>query len=109
MSESGERDDAVSCGCLHFHPLTFSTVIRGEITILTYHQFLQETWALYGIGMIILTLRFLTRIKTVGFRGFQGDDYFSLLVVGFYTMDAATVHIICMVTPSCTVQTSTDH
>lgn len=39
-------------------------------------------------------MRFLTRIKTVGFRGFQGDDYFSILVLLFWTMDAVTVHII---------------
>lgn len=49
---------------------------------------------LYGIGISILLLRFYTRIKSVGFRGLQGDDYFSILVIVFWTMDAVTVHII---------------
>ena len=58
-------------------------------------QFLREEWALYGVGVAVILLRFATRIKTVGFRGFQGDDFFSLLVLAVFTMDAATVHIIC--------------
>ncbi|KAH8672650.1 hypothetical protein BGZ60DRAFT_282835 [Tricladium varicosporioides] len=57
-------------------------------------EFLQEAWALYGIGAVVLLLRFATRIKTVGFKGFQGDDYMSILVLALFTMDAATVHII---------------
>jgi hypothetical protein len=56
---------------------------------------LPEVWGLYGVGVTILFLRFATRIKTVGFRNFQGDDYFSILTLALYTMDAATVHIIC--------------
>jgi hypothetical protein len=43
----------------------------------------------------VLLLRFATRIKTVGFKGFQGDDYFSILTLGLFTIDAATVNIIC--------------
>lgn len=35
------------------------------------------------------------RIRAVGIRGFQGDDFFSMLVLIFYAMDAATVHLIC--------------
>jgi hypothetical protein len=61
-----------------------------------------EVWALYGLGMIILLLRFAVRIRTVGIRGFQGDDFFALLVIAFYTMDAATVHIICQLRESIT-------
>lgn len=57
-------------------------------------EFLPEVWALYGVGVAVLLLRFATRIKTVGFKGFQGDDYFSILTLAFFTMDAATVDII---------------
>ncbi|KAH8647028.1 hypothetical protein BGZ60DRAFT_329442, partial [Tricladium varicosporioides] len=59
--------------------------------------FLPEEWTLYGIGVTILLLRFAMRIKTVGFRNFQGDDYFSILTLALFTMDAATVHIICKI------------
>jgi hypothetical protein len=60
-----------------------------------YPQFLPEVWALYGLGMTVLILRCAVRLQTVGFRGLKGDDVFSLLVMAFYTMDAATVHIVC--------------
>jgi len=58
-------------------------------------QFLREVWALYGIGVITLLLRFATRIKSVGFAGFQGDDFMSILTLIFYTIDAVTVTKIC--------------
>jgi hypothetical protein len=50
---------------------------------------------MYGIGVTVLLLRFANRLKTVGIRGFQEDDFFSLLTRSFFTMDAATVHIVC--------------
>lgn len=58
-------------------------------------QFLREVWALYAIGVTTILLRFATRIKTVGFVGFQGDDYMNILVLMFYTVDAVTVNLIC--------------
>lgn len=59
-------------------------------------SFLIEAWTLYAIGTSILFTRFAVRFKTVGLRGLQGDDFFSLLVLLFYTVDAFTVHMICM-------------
>ncbi|KAH8893942.1 hypothetical protein GQ53DRAFT_793407 [Thozetella sp. PMI_491] len=56
--------------------------------------FLSEVWGLFGFGCTILFLRFAVRIRTVGIRGLQGDDFFAVLVLAFYTMDAATVTII---------------
>lgn len=35
-----------------------------------------ETWALYGVGSLLIFLRSLTRWRMVGFRGFDFDDYF---------------------------------
>ncbi|KAI1066940.1 hypothetical protein LB507_011373 [Fusarium sp. FIESC RH6] len=57
-------------------------------------SFLIEAWTLYGIGTSIIFARFAVRFKTVGFRGLQGDDFFSALVLLFYTVDAFTVHLI---------------
>jgi len=46
----------------------------------------------------------------VGIRGLQGDDYMSLLTLAFFTMDAATVHIICETSICNKVQNKfTDH
>lgn len=50
--------------------------------------------------MLLLLLRFAVRIKTVGIRGFQGDDFFALGVIAMYTCDAATVHIVCRCIPA---------
>ncbi|KPM40561.1 hypothetical protein AK830_g5978 [Neonectria ditissima] len=57
-------------------------------------SFLHEAWTLYSIGTIVLLARFGVRLKTVGWRGFQGDDLFSAFVLVFYAMDAFTVHLI---------------
>ncbi|KAF8866899.1 hypothetical protein BDZ45DRAFT_795355 [Acephala macrosclerotiorum] len=69
-------------------------------------EFLLEEWSLYGVGVAVILLRFAIRIKTVGFKGFQGDvrnsqydlwrdkDYMSILTLAMFTRDATTVHII---------------
>ncbi|KIL90013.1 hypothetical protein FAVG1_06751 [Fusarium avenaceum] len=57
-------------------------------------SFLIEVWALYVVGTCIILTRFAVRFKTVGLRGLQGDDFFSVLVLLFYTVDAFTVHLI---------------
>ncbi|KAI7760983.1 hypothetical protein LZL87_012136 [Fusarium oxysporum] len=57
-------------------------------------SFLIESWTLYVLGTLILFSRFAVRLKTVGWRGLQGDDFFSVLVLIFYAVDAFTVHLI---------------
>jgi hypothetical protein len=37
-----------------------------------------QTW--YGIGCLIIFLRYAVRLRTVGFRGFEGDDYVAFIV-----------------------------
>lgn len=38
----------------------------------------QQAW--YTLGVLILILRHVVRLRTVGIRGYQGDDYLSILV-----------------------------
>ncbi|KAF5561187.1 integral membrane protein PTH11 [Fusarium phyllophilum] len=57
-------------------------------------SFIIESWTLYVFGTLILFSRFAVRFKTVGWRGLQGDDFFSALVLIFYAVDAFTVHLI---------------
>ncbi|KAF4473821.1 hypothetical protein FAGAP_12848 [Fusarium agapanthi] len=57
-------------------------------------SFIIESWTLYVVGTLILFARFAVRFKTVGWRGLQGDDFFSVLVLIFYAVDAFTVHLI---------------
>ncbi|KAK5127580.1 hypothetical protein LTR85_006920 [Meristemomyces frigidus] len=55
-----------------------------------YHnpEFLREVWGLYGVGVAVLVLRSLVRLRTVGLRKFQGDDYIIIFVLFCYTADA---------------------
>jgi hypothetical protein len=57
-----------------------------------YHEpeFLREVWGLYGLGVLILFLRFATRLRTVGVRQSKGDDYMAIVVLFCYTADAVT-------------------
>ncbi|THC90141.1 hypothetical protein EYZ11_010408 [Aspergillus tanneri] len=59
-----------------------------------YHDktFLPEQWAEYGVSVAIIFLRLGVRIRMVGVRGFQGDDFFAFLALALLTMDAVTVH-----------------
>lgn len=64
-------------------------------------SFIAEVWIWYGIGLLIITLRYIARIRSVGFRGFQGDDYIALLSLALYTADAVLVDICCKTTVRC--------
>ncbi|GME58533.1 transcriptional regulatory protein [Neofusicoccum parvum] len=52
-----------------------------------------EVWAWFGIGVTVIFVRFGVRIRMVGFRGFEGDDYVTIMTLAMYTMDAALVDI----------------
>ncbi|KAF2764940.1 hypothetical protein EJ03DRAFT_370072, partial [Teratosphaeria nubilosa] len=54
-------------------------------------EFLREVWILYAIGLLVLGLRFAVRIRSVGLKGWQGDDYMAIIVIFCYTADAVTV------------------
>ncbi|EIT83247.1 hypothetical protein AO1008_05213 [Aspergillus oryzae 100-8] len=42
----------------------------------------------FGLGVLIVFVRMGVRIRTVGVRGFQGDDYFAFLVRSTLLTDA---------------------
>ncbi|KXX83469.1 hypothetical protein MMYC01_200075 [Madurella mycetomatis] len=56
--------------------------------------FQTEAWTEYGIGVIILLLRYFARWKIVGFRGWQGDDYFAVLALVFWTAELCMLELI---------------
>lgn len=47
--------------------------------------FQTEAWTEYGIGSLVLLLRFFARWKTVGLKNWQGDDFFAMLSLIFWT------------------------
>jgi hypothetical protein len=56
-----------------------------------------QTW--YGIGCLIIFLRYAVRLRTVGFRGFEGDDYVAF-IVGSEDYVIVLVHLLTRTEPS---------
>ncbi|KAF4998551.1 hypothetical protein FGRMN_3078 [Fusarium graminum] len=56
--------------------------------------FQTEAWTEYGLGAIVLFLRYFARWKTVGFKGYQGDDYFALAAMVFWTSELVMLELI---------------
>lgn len=48
--------------------------------------FQKEAWTEYSLGVIILLLRIFARAKAVGVRKWEGDDYFAILALVFWTV-----------------------
>jgi hypothetical protein len=48
--------------------------------------FQKEAWTEYGIGTVIILLRILARAKVVGVKNWQGDDYFTIIALLFWTV-----------------------
>ncbi|OAL68938.1 hypothetical protein A7D00_7194 [Trichophyton violaceum] len=49
-------------------------------------DFQRESWTLYGVGIAVIFLRSLARIRRMGVRNLQLDDYLILCVVVFFTL-----------------------
>ncbi|KAF4212735.1 hypothetical protein CNMCM5878_000754 [Aspergillus fumigatiaffinis] len=49
-------------------------------------SFATETWVLYGVGILGTVLRFVARIRRLGVRNLQVDDYLMLFAVLWYTL-----------------------
>ncbi|EPS25489.1 hypothetical protein POX_c03872 [Penicillium oxalicum] len=49
-------------------------------------QFELETWTLYSVGVLGAVLRFVARIRRLGIRQLQIDDYMMLFAVFWYTV-----------------------
>ncbi|KAH6894372.1 hypothetical protein B0T10DRAFT_250609 [Thelonectria olida] len=56
--------------------------------------FQTEAWTEYGLGSLILMLRYFARWKTVGFKGWQGDDFFAVLALVFWTAELVMLELI---------------
>lgn len=74
----------------YIHAITMTTY-RGHYND---PRYLPEVWAWFGIGCLTLVLRYTVRIRTVGFRGFQGDDYIMAFAFIMYMLDAILVTLI---------------
>ncbi|KAI9932133.1 hypothetical protein AWENTII_010462 [Aspergillus wentii] len=50
------------------------------------NSFARETWVLYAVGLLGVALRFTARIRRLGIRNLQTDDYLMVFSVIWYTM-----------------------
>ncbi|EME38349.1 hypothetical protein DOTSEDRAFT_106055, partial [Dothistroma septosporum NZE10] len=66
----------------------------GSTQVYHDNSYLKEVWGLFGVGVAVLVVRFLVRLRATGWRRFQGDDYMSIVVFVCYAADAITVTII---------------
>ncbi|KAF2153644.1 hypothetical protein K461DRAFT_113982 [Myriangium duriaei CBS 260.36] len=51
-----------------------------------YKKLERETAAEYAVGVIVVVLRIYARIRKLGFRGLQIDDYLMISALGWYTV-----------------------
>ncbi len=57
-------------------------------------EFQTEAWSEYSIGVLLIFTRLFVRIKSVGFKGWNGDDFLILLVLGFWTAELTMLQLI---------------
>ncbi|WQF85480.1 hypothetical protein CDEST_10494 [Colletotrichum destructivum] len=55
--------------------------------------FQTEAWTEYGLGVLVILLRIFSRWKIVGFN-WQGDDYFAILCLIFWTLELCMLELI---------------
>lgn len=52
----------------------------ADLGFYTDKSFLAEQWTEFGVSVAIIFVRLGVRLRMVGARGFQGDDYLAFLV-----------------------------
>ncbi|KAK2068058.1 hypothetical protein P8C59_002729 [Phyllachora maydis] len=93
------RDGLVIRVLLYFGPVRIQRVSRRrpDNSAVSRPQqrdsYLPEITAEYAAGLLIMFLRVGVRLRTVGIKGFQGDDWLIFLAIVFYTIDFAMCHI----------------
>jgi hypothetical protein len=69
----------------------------------TAHQFTVEVWTLLAVAALVTMLRTYARVRSVGFKRFQPDDYLVWVALVCFTLSAhalsrsleATLRLIC--------------
>ncbi|RYP78899.1 hypothetical protein DL771_000284 [Monosporascus sp. 5C6A] len=57
-------------------------------------KFVIEDWTLFGIGLCVTVIRTYTRVKQVGLKGLQGDDYLVWLAMFFYAIETSLAYAV---------------
>ncbi|KAJ4212886.1 hypothetical protein NW760_015259 [Fusarium oxysporum] len=43
--------------------------------------YIKELWGWGAAGAVVMLLRFTVRLRIVGYKGFQGDDFFMIMIL----------------------------
>ncbi|KAI8630336.1 hypothetical protein F5Y19DRAFT_429732 [Xylariaceae sp. FL1651] len=57
-------------------------------------QFVTEDWTLFSIGLVATITRTFARVRQVGFKGLQGDDYLVWLGMVFYAAETSLAYAV---------------
>ncbi|KAI1437289.1 hypothetical protein GGR50DRAFT_700273 [Xylaria sp. CBS 124048] len=59
-----------------------------------FREFLTEDFALFAVGFIVTVTRTFARVKQVGFKGLQGDDYLVWVAMLIYAAETALAYSV---------------
>ncbi|GAP92975.1 putative triacylglycerol lipase-like protein [Rosellinia necatrix] len=59
-----------------------------------FQQFVTEDFTLFAVGLTVTAIRTLARVKQVGFKGLQGDDYLVWLAMLIYAAETALAYSV---------------
>ncbi|KAF2152129.1 hypothetical protein K461DRAFT_294968 [Myriangium duriaei CBS 260.36] len=54
----------------------------------------KETYSLYAVGIVMVSLRIFARLRKLGFRGLQIDDYIMITAAAWYTVLAVNLNFL---------------
>ncbi|KAI1499255.1 hypothetical protein F5X99DRAFT_420060 [Biscogniauxia marginata] len=57
-------------------------------------QFVTEDWTLFAVGIVITIIRTYARVKQVGFKGLQADDYLVWIAMIFYAVESTLAYSV---------------
>ncbi|KAI0552172.1 hypothetical protein F4679DRAFT_536230 [Xylaria curta] len=59
-----------------------------------FRQFVTEDFTLFAVGFVVTVTRTVARVKQVGFKGLQGDDYLVWLAMLIYAAETALAYSV---------------
>ncbi|KAG9647979.1 hypothetical protein KCU64_g9961, partial [Aureobasidium melanogenum] len=65
----------------------------GAFSLGFQHDLQRESWALYALGIVVIALRMYARIRKLGVRHLEFDDYLILVAAVFYTLLIVTLNL----------------
>ncbi|KAI0437963.1 hypothetical protein F4803DRAFT_536810 [Xylaria telfairii] len=75
-------------------PMDPAEVAAAKAAASAFQQFVTEDFTLFAIGFVVTITRTIARVKQVGFKGLQGDDYLVWLAMLIYSAETALAYSV---------------